>query len=143
MIDDWRFIVKSNANIVRDSATMERNTRQRVAVKWALEKADRPLSPQEVLIKAQEMVPSLGIATVYRTLSSFEKEGWVIAVLLPNDPTRYEMHGKKHHHHFRCRKCGRVFDVHGCLGDGSDIAPKGFTLEGHELLLFGLCLDCQ
>jgi len=134
-------IVSTGSNL-KDSLTMERNTRQRMAIRRALEKADRPLSPQEVLLDAQNEVGSLGIATVYRTLSTFEKEGWIIAVQLPGDPARYEMIGKGHHHHFRCRKCGRVFDVNGCLGDGSTILPDGYILEGHELLLFGLCEEC-
>ena len=47
---------------------MERSTRQRTAIRDALEAAQRPLLPQEVLDAAQAQVPSLGIATVYRNL---------------------------------------------------------------------------
>lgn len=121
---------------------MERNTRQRGAIRSALESADRPLSPQEVLTRARQDVDSLGIATVYRSLSAFEKEGLVIPVHLPGDPTRYELAGKGHHHHFRCRKCGRVFEVEGCPGNLHQLTPAGFKLESHEVLLFGLCGEC-
>ena len=121
---------------------MERNTRQREAIRHALEKADRPLSPQEVLLRAQEEVHSLGIATVYRTLATFERDGHVTPVHLPADPTRYELAGKGHHHHFRCRKCGRVFEVEGCPGRLDHLTPAGFKLESHEVTLFGLCADC-
>ena len=45
-----------------------RNTLQLTAIQGALEAAGRPLSPEEVLKDAKKKVPSLGIATVYRTL---------------------------------------------------------------------------
>ena len=47
---------------------MERSTRQRRAIREAFLEAGRPLSPQEVLELARKKVPSLGLATVYRTL---------------------------------------------------------------------------
>lgn len=121
---------------------MDRNTRQRSAIRTALEAARRPLSPQEVLDRARGKVPSLGIATVYRALNSLEREGWIIPVQIPGDPTRYEVSGKQHHHHFRCRACGRVFEVQGCPGNIDHLAPDGFVLENHEVLLFGLCAEC-
>ena len=53
---------------------MERDTRQRQAIRAALERADRPLSPKEVLSASRRRVRSLGIATVYRTLNSLLEE---------------------------------------------------------------------
>ncbi|MEN9627943.1 MAG: hypothetical protein RJA10_1170, partial [Pseudomonadota bacterium] len=41
---------------------MERNTRQRTAIREAIAGAERPLLPQEVLQAAQHAVPALGIA---------------------------------------------------------------------------------
>ena len=46
---------------------MERETRQRRAIRHVIEEAGRPLSPHEVL-KGAQVYPRLGIATVYRTL---------------------------------------------------------------------------
>ena len=47
---------------------MERSTRQRTAIRAAIDAAGRPLSPQEVLEAAQAEVPALGLATIYRNL---------------------------------------------------------------------------
>jgi Fur family ferric uptake transcriptional regulator len=121
---------------------MERNTRQRTAIRDAIAVADRPLLPQEVLDAAQAASPGLGIATVYRNLKALLDEGEVCAVQLPGENPRYEIAGGHHHHHFQCRLCQRVFDVHACPGDLSRLAPEGFTVEGHEITLYGRCREC-
>lgn len=120
-----------------------RNTRQRQAIRDALEAAGRPLSPLEVLEAAREAVPGIGLATVYRNLKVLADEQWIAQVDLPGDSPRYEVAGKDHHHHFRCRGCGGVFEVEGCPGDLRTMVPKGFRLEGHEVILFGRCAACM
>jgi Fur family ferric uptake transcriptional regulator len=121
---------------------MERSTRQRQAIREALREAGRPLSPGEILEHARQRVPGLGIATVYRTINSLVQEGSAVAVELPGEATRYEMAGKQHHHHFRCTSCGKVFELMGCPGDLSWLAPPGFRTERHEIVLYGSCPDC-
>lgn len=121
---------------------MERKTSQRQAIREAFEREKRPLAPNEVLAVAQEDVPKLGIATVYRTLKSLVDEGWLSPVELPGEPARYELAGLDHHHHFHCMGCGRVFDVPGCAKAVHDLLPKGYTLERHEIVLYGRCDAC-
>jgi len=121
---------------------MERNTRQRMAIRDAISQADRPLLPQEVLDAAQQQVPGLGIATVYRNLKALVEEGELLTVSLPGENARFEIAGHQHHHHFQCTRCQRVFDVHACPGDLSRLAPQGFTVEDHDLTLYGCCKEC-
>jgi Fur family ferric uptake transcriptional regulator len=121
---------------------MERNTRQRAAIRDAIAEAHRPLLPQEVLGAAQQAVPGLGIATVYRNLKALVDEGELRPVHLPGENPRFELVGHHHHHHFQCRACQRVFDVHACPGDLSAMAPLGFTVEDHDLTLYGRCREC-
>lgn len=121
---------------------MERNTRQRDAIRDALAAARRPLLPQEILVAAQPVAPGLGLATVYRNLKALTDAGAVSTVQIPGESPRYEIAGHQHHHHFQCRGCGRVFDVHACPGDLGHLAPAGFVVEDHELTLYGHCADC-
>ena len=121
---------------------MERNTRQRTAIRNALAQARRPLLPQEVLQAAQTVAPRLGLATVYRNLKSLVEDGELCTVELPGENPRFEFAGRQHHHHFQCTSCQRVFDVHACPGDLSRLAPPGFTVQDHELTLYGRCSDC-
>jgi Fur family ferric uptake transcriptional regulator len=55
---------------------------------------------------------------------------------------RFEMSGGGHHHHFQCRRCQRVFEVDACPGNLAALAPAGFTVEDHDLTLYGSCRDC-
>ncbi len=124
---------------------MIRNTKQREAIRRAIDEAGRPLSAAEVLNLASLQVPGLGIATVYRTLSTFLQEGTAVAVPIPGEPPRYESRraAALHHHHFHCDGCGRVFDVPGCPQGLNQFAPPGFTISGHDLLIYGQCSACS
>jgi Fur family transcriptional regulator, ferric uptake regulator len=121
---------------------MERSTRQRTAIRAVIDAAGRPLSPQEVLEAAQVEVPALSLATVYRNIKALLDAGEISAVSLPGDSPRYESARHEHHHHFQCTNCLRVFDVHQCPGDFARLAPAGFTVERHELTLYGRCSEC-
>jgi len=121
---------------------MERNTRQRAAILDAISRAGRPLLPKEILQSAQRALPGLGIATVYRNLKALLAEGQLKVVDLPAENARFEMAGGRHHHHFQCTRCQRVFDVDACPGDLSGLAPPGFAVEDHDLTLYGRCKEC-
>ncbi len=119
-----------------------RHTRQRDAIRRAFETAGRPLRPQECRAIARTVVPEIGIATVYRNIRRLVDEGWLRVVELPGAADRYEISGGRHHHHFVCRHCDGVFEVEACPGGFAALAPPGFRVEGHDLVLYGLCRRC-
>lgn len=121
---------------------MKRDTQQRRAIRRVIEEAGRPLGPREVLAASQAHCPGLGIATVYRTLKALVEEGALTQVELPGEPPRYEGTGKRHHHHFHCRACDRVYELEGCPEGLRHLTPPGFALESHELVLYGRCAGC-
>lgn len=126
---------------------MERSTRQRTAIRQVIIAAARPLTPHEILEGVRETVSAAGIATIYRNIKLLLDEGDIRAVMLPGESPRYEsVHeeaGHDHHHHFHCLPCDRVFDVPGCPGPMAQLAPAGFTVERHELTLYGVCAECS
>ena len=95
-----------------------------------------------MLETAQRTSPGLGIATVYRTLKTWVEEGGLTQVDLPGEAPRYEATGKQHHHHFHCRSCDRVYELEGCPENLRSLTPPGFTLEAHEVVLYGRCAAC-
>jgi Fur family ferric uptake transcriptional regulator len=123
--------------------SQERATRQRAAMRSVIEAAQRPLLPQEICELAQAEVPGLGIATVYRNLKLMLEAQELEPVVLPGENARYEIARRGHHHHFQCERCKRVFDIPGCPGHLGRLTPDGFTVERHELTLYGRCSDCR
>jgi Fur family ferric uptake transcriptional regulator len=119
-----------------------RKTRQRDALSEALQRAERPLSVDELLEAASRRVDGLGVATVYRAVSALLKEGAIEAVEIAGEPTRYERSDKGHHHHFQCEKCDRVFDVAGCIDNLRKLAPPKFRVKEHAVTLYGVCAAC-
>lgn len=122
---------------------MQRDTAQRRAIRRALEDAGRPLGALEVLEASKSSAPGLGIATVYRSIKALLKGGEISEVELPGEPPRYESAGKDHHHHFRCERCEKVFELGGgCLPDLKSALPRGFRVTSHEVLVHGVCASC-
>ncbi len=121
---------------------MQRDTRQRRAIRRVFMNAGRPLSLDEILEYGQRIVPSLGVATVYRNVKTLAGAGWLSEVRLPGVGPRYELADRPHHHHFLCRSCDQAFDVHRCPDEVEALAPDGFEVESHDLTLFGLCAAC-
>ena len=121
---------------------MQRDTRQRRAIRRVFRNAGRPLTRDEVLRHGQRIVPSLGVATVYRNVKILADEGWLTEVQLPGGALRYELADRPHHHHFLCRACDQAFDVDRCPPEIETLAPDGFEVDSHEVILFGRCAEC-
>lgn len=124
---------------------MARLTRQRTAIRDVITIAARPLTPQEILDGVRASVPETGMATIYRNIKVLLDEGAIQPVTLPGESPRYETRfagHEHHHHHFHCTVCDRVFDIPGCPGPMTDLAPPGFRIDRHELTLYGHCAEC-
>jgi Fur family transcriptional regulator, ferric uptake regulator len=122
---------------------MKRMTKQRRAIWEVFTENPRPLRVEEVLALAQAKTPTLGIATVYRNVRRFVDDGKLSEVALPEIGMLYERADIGHHHHFFCRRCGRLYDFPGCPLREDDLAPRGYAIEAHELFLYGVCAACR
>jgi Fur family transcriptional regulator, ferric uptake regulator len=121
---------------------MQRDTVQRRAIRQVFLDSDRPMGPLEVLGEARFISPTIGVATVYRTIKGLVEESWLTPVDLPGEAARYEVSGKGHHHHFHCRACGRAYELQGCPGNLKRMVPNGFEMDDHEVVLYGRCQTC-
>lgn len=118
-------------------------TKQREAVLSVLEDAPGALSAQDALDASRLLLPKISPATVYRLLGKLEEEQVVQRVELPNSPTRYELiRENHHHHHFICEVCKRAIELPGCVGEVERLAPEGFVVRSHEIVLYGVCSVC-
>jgi Fe2+ or Zn2+ uptake regulation protein len=87
-------------------------------------------------------IPTLSKTTIYNTLNLFQKRGLILGLTIDENEVRYDSNIVPHAH-FKCEKCGEIFDVNICY----PIITKGFVNnhkvhEGH-LYLKGICKDCM
>lgn len=91
--------------------------------------------------------PSIGIATIYRALKMFCECGLCRELRLGDGMIRYEhKYGHAHHDHFTCLKCNKLIEATDPEIERlqEKLARKiGFKLQGHLLILYGLCKECK
>ncbi len=120
---------------------MQRNTKQREVIAACFSGEERPMTATEVHALASKEHPSLGIATVYRTVNAFVEAGVLVPVTI-GGTTRYELATKRHHHHFHCQECDRAFCLEVCPISDEALAPQGFAVRDHDLVVSGACPAC-
>jgi Fe2+ or Zn2+ uptake regulation protein len=130
-------INKDNQGIIR------RNTNQRDLVLEAVCNGNH-LSAREIfeLVLAKK---HMSFGTVYRNLQILEEEGEIIAIRTDPEVLHYDRR-RERHHHLRCRKCGRVFDMpvpYRPEFDTEAAQKSGFTIDSHTIIFEGLCGVCK
>jgi Fur family ferric uptake transcriptional regulator len=124
-----------------------RATAQRSLILDVFLKTERHLTAEELYRLVSRKDPSVGQATVYRTLRLLVDSGVAREVDFGDGMARYE-HGFGHEHHdhlicIRCRKSIEVMDGRIEKLQERLAAGHGFTLTGHTMDLFGLCRECR
>ncbi len=120
-----------------------RLTASRRAVAEAVATSEGHVSVDDI----RQRVPSVGRATVFRTMKLLVDLDLVCRVLLEDGSLRYRLsRSPTHHHHLVCTACGSVEDFPECgLGTlAKDLARRTrYQIQGHWLELYGLCPDCR
>ena len=123
-----------------------RQTRQRTAVKAALDGRDDFMSAQQLHDLLRHQGESVGLTTVYRSLQGLAEAGEVDLLVTDDGETVYRRCSPDHHHHLVCRSCGRTVEITGpAVETWADAVARehGFTDISHTLEVFGLCADCR
>lgn len=104
-------------------------------------------SAEELYQTLIEKDPSIGLATVYRTLSLLCDAGLAQQRHFGDGQTRYEHDFEQgHHDHLICVNCGKIqefFHPHIETLLEQVVADHNFTMQNHRVELYGLCPDCQ
>ena len=109
---------------------------QRVAVYSYL--CEHPVHPtvETLYASLSPEYPTLSKTTIYNTLKLFEEKNLVHSLKIEDDKLRYDADIRPHIH-FKCEKCGKVFDVF----DDTNIAD--YTLKTKmQTNMWGICRDC-
>src|SRR6185295_12102394 len=97
-------------NAERLRAAGLRVTAQRLAVLDYLMSTPTHPTAEQVGQAVNERHPAVSRASVYNVLHSLYEKGLVREVVAGGAITRYDAN-VDHHHHFLCRRCGRLEDV--------------------------------
>ena len=101
------------------------------------------MTPSEIQEEAQALVPSMGVATVYRCLKELTRDGDLRIIEAQGASPHYEGSKRPHHPFFFSEQRRRLFDLIGCAKGILYVAPRGFEVERHEIVLYGRCDTCR
>lgn len=122
-------------------------TPQRMLIVDVFLKVGGHLTTEEVYERVKAVDPSVGQATVYRTMKLLCDSGLAKKVHFGDGVARYEQkYGSKHHDHLICERCGANIEV---LDDDierlqEELARRhGYVLTSHRMYLYGICASCR
>jgi Fur family ferric uptake transcriptional regulator len=124
-----------------------RHSEQRMQILDVFLKTEKHLTTEELHKLTQKKHPSIGVATVYRTLKLLIECGLCRELKLEDGITRYEhLYGHEHHDHLVCTQCGALVEV--LDAEIERLQDKlarshGFKIESHKLELYGICRQCR
>lgn len=125
-----------------------RVTSQRQAVIEVVSKnKGKHLSSNDIFELVKQDYPSIGLATIYRTLPLLEKMKLLNKICLDDGCVRYESYTPKEqeHHHLICMTCGAVYEVEeDLLGtrEKQILKEKHFNITTYMVKLYGYCEKC-
>ncbi|MGN1201684.1 MAG: Fur family transcriptional regulator [Eubacterium sp.] len=115
-------------------------TPQRIAVyKFLLENRIHP-DADTVYQNMIEVNPSFSKTTVYNCLQALAGCGLLIPVRIDDEKVRYDA-DTDFHGHFRCEKCGRIYDFECSEENLSGI--EGFKINQKDVYYSGICNCCK
>ena len=124
---------------------MLRRTKQREAILKVLRGTTSHPTADWIYDEVRKEIPNISLGTVYRNLRLLREGGEILELRLSGAFGRFDGN-TDNHYHFRCEKCGRVFDVDEPVDRELDdrVAQKtGFRISHHRLEFRGLCQECQ
>lgn len=123
-----------------------RPTRQQEAVAQALGRTGDFRSAQDLHADLRNQGDTVGLATVYRTLSTLVESGDVDVLRTDDGEARYRQCSTTHHHHLTCRHCGKAVEIDGPAVESwaAGIARQhDFVDVDHVVEVIGTCRDCH
>lgn len=123
----------------------QRFTEQRAAVYRYLTSTDTHPTADEVLVAVRHELPTISLATVYKSLETLVGCGLAVKLTYTDASSRYDGRTDPHHH-ARCLGCGKVTDLPGKLPqremDDLRDRARNFMVVGYRFELSGYCSTC-
>jgi Fe2+ or Zn2+ uptake regulation protein len=120
-----------------------RTTRPRLAVADALRAMGGHRTADEVHARLVTEHVTLPRTSVYNSLTALAGAGVVLRADIGAGAVVYEV-AERWHHHFVCRRCGRVADVPCVIGDSPCLSPgdEYGEVDEAQVIFRGVCAAC-
>jgi len=122
-----------------------RATRPRILVYQVLREVGGHLSVDDVVTLLQDRSQRIPRMTVYNVVSDLSSAGLVMRADTGPGRAIYEA-GDKWHHHFVCRRCGRVIDVPCVIGAKPCLeqdVPGVSVVDEAQIIFRSVCEACD
>ena len=86
-------------------------------------------------------MPTLTKATIYNTLKTFVEKKLVEEVYIEDNEVRYDL-STKNHGHFKCKKCGAIYDFGIAIESMPTVGLHDFWIESKKVCFKGICDKC-
>lgn len=121
-------------------------TPQRIAIYNALYLSGSHLSAESIYSYLRESYPTISLATVYKTLSTFMSNGLIQELNTNDGISKYDIINEPHPH-FVCNVCNTVYDLPE-LESMKSVRREikectNFELTKEQILLYGICYKCK
>jgi len=86
--------------------------------------------------------PSLSKTTVYNSVETLRDHDLILSITISGSELRYDY---KHdlHHHFLCKKCGKIIDIDIACPNIDKIINDGYHITEVHGYFKGICKDCR
>jgi Fe2+ or Zn2+ uptake regulation protein len=124
---------------------MNRRSKQREAIVRVLNGSKSHPTADWVYEQVRKEIPSISLGTVYRNLKMMKEQGEILELGTAGGLGRFDGNSQNHYH-FRCDRCGRVYDIDEPIDRTIDqrvAETTGFKISHHRLEFRGLCNDCR
>jgi len=133
-----------------------RMTQARMAILDILSKENvKHPSAEDIYFTVHRINPTIGLATVYRTLDLLTRMGVIQKFDFGDGKARYELmmdDTSPHHHHLVCTVCGKVIDYTDFTDEEKELIERTekalserykFKIKNHIIQFYGVCNECN
>lgn len=123
-----------------------KNTKARIVILKAFRESHTPLTAEMLFSTLREKEEGINLSTVYRTLTTFEKNGLIKKEVSSVDrQAYYSLVEQEHYHILECVHCHKMIRIDYCPYEPveKELEEKfGFRLDENSIL-YGTCKECQ
>lgn len=116
-------------------------THQRLEILKYLDTHITHPTADEIYSELKKKNPAISKTTIYNALETLQKNNLVQNLTISSSEQRYEIK-EEMHHHFLCKKCGKIINIEITCPNINKILRQGHQVEEVHGYFKGFCKEC-